>query len=570
MRKEKMINVFCENLSETVYCKPGTTLKELAIEANVKTEWPILAAIVDNQLKELSFPIYNSHNIEFIDYSNGDGARCYTRSLSFILQKAASELFPNYNLIIDYNLQSGLYAELRVREKSGVNGTPEPIELSSQHLSKLKRRMEQLVEADLPFTKEKIRSEVAVEMFKANGREEKALLHKLKGKFFTTVYYLDGYADHYYGPLVYSTGVLTIFDLEPFAYGFMLKYPSITAPYELSKTPYQDKLFDVFKEYSNWCNVLGVRGVGSINRAILDGRAEELIQLSEALHDRKYASIADQLFKRRESLKLVLIAGPSSSGKTSTSKRIALQARVLGMNPVIIEMDNYFVNREQTPVDADGNYDFEVLEAMDMDFLTLQLNQLFDGEEVELPKFDFTQGKRIFNGTKLKLKENDILIMEGIHGLNPRFTSHFKAEKIYKIYASALTSLSLDENNSISTSDVRLLRRMVRDWSFRGMTPEDTLMRWASVRRGEINNIFPYQENADIMFNSALLYELPMLKYYAEPLLRRIAPNSPASVESLRLLKFLSYIKELQPSEIAHIPPTSIMREFIGGSSFSY
>src|SRR3989339_1075553 len=564
-----MIKVYCENLKKTFKCEPGTTLKQFAKQCGVNLRWPVIAAVVDNQLKELSFQIYISHTIQFIDFSHPDGSRTYIRSLNFVLQKAVYELYPEYSLIIDYNLQNGMYAEIREFEPDD-DGTPKAVVMSEDEVALVKNRMMELVAADLPFTRQKIRTEEAVKMFRANNRHEKALLHELRGKFFTTVYFLDGYPDHYYGPLVDSTGALSAWDLESFGRGLLVRSPSINSPYEIIHTPYQYKLFDVFKEYSDWCSIMGVRGVGALNHAIIDGKARDLIHISEALHERKYAAISDEIFKRRDKVKLVLIAGPSSSGKTSTSKRVALQAKVLGLNPVIIEMDNYFVDRDKTPIDKDGNFDFEVLEAMDVDFLNDQLNDLFAGKTVELPKFDFTQGKRVFKGDMLSLGEKDLLIMEGIHGLNPRLTSHIEPDRIFKIYASALTSQSLDENNNISTSDCRLIRRIVRDGSFRGMSPEATILRWASVRRGELNNIFPFQENADIMFNSALIYELPLLKYYAEPSLRRIAPNSPASTESIRLLKFLSYIQELQPSEISLVPPTSVMREFIGGSSFRY
>lgn len=564
-----MIKVYCENLNKTFKCEPGTTLSQFANICGVQLRWPILAAIVDNQLKELGFPIYISHNVRFIDFSHSDGARTYSRSLNFIFQKAVAELYPKYSLVIDYNLQSGMYAEVRELEPN-EDGAPVAITISEDELLVIKGRMQELIDANLPFTRQKIRTEEAVKMFRANNRPEKAALNEMRGKFFTTVYFLDGYPDHYYGPLTQSTGVITSWDLEIYNSGMVLRSPSITSPYEIVRLPYQYKLFEVFKEYSNWCSIVGAHSVASVNNAIISGNARGLIQLSEALHERKYTLIADEIYKRRENVKLIVIAGPSSSGKTTTSKRVALQAMVLGLNPVIIEMDNYFVDRDKTPKDADGNFDFEVLGALDVDFLNEQLNQLFEGKSIDVPKFDFAKGKRVFLGEKLALGEKDILIMEGIHGLNPKLTSHIPSEKIFKIYASALTSLSLDENNNISTSDSRLLRRIVRDGNFRGMTPENTILRWPSVRRGEINNIFPYQENADIMFNSALLYELPLLKFYAEPLLRRIQPNSPASVESIRLLKFLSYVKELQPSEIAHIPPTSVMREFIGGSSFIY
>ncbi|MEZ7883905.1 MAG: nucleoside kinase [Bacteroidales bacterium] len=564
-----MIKVFIENLGQSVECKPGTTLTELLSSVGLKLKWPVLAALVDNQLKELRFEIYIPHNIKFIDYSHPDGYRTYTRSLYFVLQKAMYDLYPQYSLILDYTMQNGMYGELREPSPS-EDGVAKTVILSEDEISAVRKRMQDIINADLPFTRQKIRSSEAIIMFKANNRPEKAFLHKERGKFFTTVYFLDGYADHYYGPLLNSTGMLTVFNFESFSRGFFIQAPSVTRPYELVKTPYQYKLFDVFKEYSDWSSILGVKSIGTLNYAINKGHSTELIQIAEALHERKYADIADEIYRRRDKIKLVLIAGPSSSGKTTTSKRVALQLKVLGLNPVVIEMDNYFVDREKTPRDEDGNYDFEVLGAMDVDFLNKQLNQLFEGETIELPKFDFSVGKRIFRGDMLKLGEKDILIMEGIHGMNPNLTQQISHDKIYKIYASALTSLSIDENNSISTSDNRLLRRIVRDGKFRGASAEDVIMRWPSVRRGEINNIFPYQENADIMFNSALIFELPLLKYYAEPLLRRIPANSPASTDSIRLLKFLSYIQELQPAEIEKVPPTSVMREFIGGSSFSY
>ena len=312
---------------------------------------------------------------------------------------------------------------------------------------------------------------------------------------------------------------------------------------------------------------MGVKGAGALNRTVLSGNIKDLINLSEALHERKYADIADQIYARRGSVKIVFIAGPSSSGKTSTSKRLAIQCRILGMNPKVIELDNYFVDRELTPRDANGEYDFEALGAMDLDFLGQQLNDLLAGKEVEIPKFDFKEGRRVFNGNFMQLHDKDILIMEGIHALNPAMIPGVDSSKVFRVYASALTSLSLDENNNISTSDNRMLRRMIRDNRTRGVKPEETIMRWQSVRRGENRNIFPFQENADAVFNSAHIFELPVLKYYAEPLLRRIAPSSPAYTEAVRMLKFLSYIIPLSPSEIAVIPPTSILREFIDGQT---
>ena len=564
-----MVKIYSEDLEKTIECEADTSLKELLEQSEIKHEWPILAAIVNNQLKELGYRVYNPKNIKFIDYTHPEGFRTYVRSLNFVLQKAVSELYPQHSLTIEYNMQNGMYAEIREFEPN-EDGSPAIVSLSEDEIEAIKERMRKIVAADYPITHEKIPTEEAVELFRANNRTQKALLHELRGKFFCSVYYLNGYADHFYGPLVYSTGVLTHWDIESFSRGLLLRSPSVGNPIEVVKMPYQYKLFDVFKEYSNWCNILGVKGVGSLNKAIISGKGKELIQVAEALHEKKYGMIADEIYRERERVKLVLIAGPSSSGKTTTSKRIALQTKVLGLNPVIIEMDNYFVDRDKTPRDSNGNFDFESLKAVDTKFLSKQINDLFAGKTIELPKFDFAQGKRFFNGERLSIGEKDILIMEGIHALNPEISANMDNEKIFRIYASALTSMSLDENNNISTSDSRLLRRIVRDGNYRGVAPEETILRWTSVRRGEIKNIFPYQENADVMFNSALIYELPLLKYYVEPLLRRIPANSPASIESIRLLKFLSYIQQLQPAEIACVPPTSIIREFIGGSSFVY
>ena len=329
----------------------------------------------------------------------------------------------------------------------------------------------------------------------------------------------------------------------------------------------QDKLYSVLKEHSDWCHIMGVSGVGTLNKCIIEGKAKDLINISEALHERKYARIADMIYSRRDKTRIVAIAGPSSSAKTTTSKRIAMQCRVLGLNPVVIELDNYFVNREFTPRDENGEYDFESLKTMDLKLLNSNLNDLLDGKEIEMPRFNFAEGKREYRGDRLKMSEDDILIMEGIHALNPEMTSEIDNERIFKVYASALTSLSLDENNNISTSDNRLLRRIVRDNRTRGTSPESTILRWPSVRSGETKNIFPFQENADAMFNSALIFELPALKFHVAPLLRRISPRSEAYTEAVRLLKFLDYVVTLSPEEMAAIPPTSIMREFIGGGS---
>ena len=565
--KDNKITVYCDSLKGFLDCAPGTTLGELARTINTGCRYPVLAALVDNMLKELSYPIYASHTIKFLDYTHMDGRRTYTRSLSFVLQKAAVDLFPEYSLFLDYTLPNGLYGELRKDTGDRVYVT-EPA--GADKVSALRRQMASIIQADLPFTKTKMPNDEAVALFRKNGREEKAALVADMEKFFVSVYWLDGYADTFYGPLLERTGEIGVFDLIPYGDGFCLQSPSSEDPETISPYKYQDKLSSVFKEYSRWCSILGAHGIGSVNETIRRGEAKDLIAVGESLHERKYVEIADMINARRDKVKLVLIAGPSSSGKTTTSKRIALQCKVLGLRPLVLAMDDYFLNRENTPKDENGEYDFESIHALDLPFLGGQLNDLFDGKEVELPKYDFVKGERHFDGRKMRMREGDILIMEGIHALNPELTKHIDGERVFRVFASALTSLSVDENNYISTADNRLLRRMVRDNFTRGITPEDTILRWKSVRNGEIRNIFPFQENADVMFNSAMIFELSLLRYYAEPLLERIPPLSEAYAESVRLLKFLSYITPLTPDEIDCIPPTSVMREFIGGSTFEY
>lgn len=526
--------------------------------------YPVLAALVDHKLKELDFKLAMTHEVEFIGYNHPDGRRTYLRSLCFVLQNAVRELFPDKVLVIDHSLPSGLYCKL-IETRKQEDGRCRTLALTQEQLASVKSRMQEIVSADMPFRKEKIDAVTAEKMFEENNQPEKAELQKSLGKFICSVYFLDGHADTFHGPLLPSTGYLKEFDLLPFAEGFCLQFPSEGDFSKVIPVKTQSKIAATLAEYSDWCSIIRINGIGALNKAISEGHAVELINLSEALHERKYAAIADQIYERRGQVKAVFIAGPSSSGKTSSSLRIALQCRVLGLVPKVIELDNYFVDREHTPKDSEGNYDFEALEAMDLKLLNSQLNDLFAGKEVELPKFDFKAGRSMPSGKRISLGEKEILIMEGIHALDPAMVPDVDNSKIFRVYASALTSLNVDENNNISTSDNRLLRRMVRDNRVRGITPEETITRWYSVRRGENCNIFPFQENADAAFNSALIYELPMLKYYAEPLLRRIAPSSPAYTEAVRLLKFLDYIVALSPDEISAIPPTSIMREFIGG-----
>lgn len=564
------IRIYCENTQSYIKVSLGYTLKELAAQLfnDIVPDrgLPVLAALVDNKLKSLDYKIINPHNVRFIGYDHPDGRRTYIRSLCFVLQNVVREMFPDKVLCIDYSLPSGLYCDLREKE-CAEDGRPRRIFLTDSQIYDIEKRMREIVAADLPFSKKMLSLEECCTLFERNNQKEKINLLKSIGRFHYNVYFLDGQADTFYGPLIPSTGLLATFSLMGFNDGFCLQYPMDGEPGKVLPMKRQSKIAGALNEYSDWCTVMGVRGVGTLNEKVLSGKIVDLINLSEALHERKYAEIANQIYDRRGSVKIVFIAGPSSSGKTSTSKRLALQCRILGLNPKVIELDNYFVDRHLTPLDANGDYDFEALEAMDLDFLGKQLNDLLDGKEVEIPRFDFKEGKRFFDGSMMQLHEKDILIMEGIHALNPAMIPGVDSTKVFRVYASALTSLSIDENNNISTSDNRMLRRMIRDNRVRGVIPESTIMRWQSVRRGENRNIFPYQEYADAVFNSAHIFELPVLKYYAEPLLRRISPSSPAFSEASRMLKFLDYIVALSPEEIAAIPPTSILREFISGQT---
>lgn len=562
------ITVYVHELDGFCDCEPGMTLRQIADKTCKKRPFPVLAAYVDNKLKELGYKIYSPHMIRFIDYTDPNGRRTYIRTLSFVLQKAARELFPKQTLFLDYNLPNGLYGEIRA--KGSNSNSLKPVKVSMDDVVRLKRKMQSIIDSDIPIVREKMMNEEAVSLYRENGQMEKAMLTKNMDKYFVSVYKMDDYCDTFYGPLLESTGEITIFDLIPYSDGFCIQSPSSAAPDRITEYKYQDRLSSVFKENSDWCGIIGAHGITSVNQTIRNGESKHMIAIAESLHERKFVKIADMIYARRRKIKLVLIAGPSSSGKTTTSKRIALQCKVLGLNPLVVAMDDYFLDRDKTPRDADGNYDFESVNALDLNLFSTQLNALFAGEEVELPKYNFLDGKQTPSGNKIRLGDNDILIMEGIHALNPKLTEHIGAERIFKVFASALTSLSIDENNCISTTDNRMLRRMVRDNLTRGISPEETILRWPQVRKGEEENIFPFQENADVMFNSSLLFELPMLKYYAQPFLERIPITSEAYSESVRFLKFLSYVEALAPDEISSIPPTSIMREFIGGSTFEY
>lgn len=573
MENENVIRIFCVNDKTYHKVSIGLSLKDFAKQIGIKLvdektneEYVVLAALVDHKLKELDYKIVISHEIEFIGYNHPDGQRTYRRSLCFVLQNAIRALFPDKVLVIDHSLPSGLYCEIcKIKRKD--DGRHDIYFPTDNDLDRIKDEMKRIIASDLPFKKVKMSEEEAEKLFIANNQPDKAELQKSLGKFICSVYFLDGHADTFHGPLLPSTGYLKVFDLMGFSSGFCLQFPSEEDFNKVIPIRRQSKIAATLEEYSDWCSIIGINGIGTLNKAIVEGKAIKLINLSEALHERKYAAIADMIYSRRSQVKVVFIAGPSSSGKTSSSLRLAVQCKVLGLNPQVIELDNYFVDREHTPKDENGEYDFESLEAMDLKLLNQQLNDMVEGKTVEIPIFDFKTGCKKPAGRLMHLEEKDILIMEGIHALDPAMVPDVKSSHIFRVYASALTSLNVDENNNISTSDNRLLRRIVRDNRARGISPEETIERWHSVRRGENMNIFPFQENADVAFNSALIYELPMLKYYAEPLLRRISPSSPAYYESIRLLKFMDFIVGLSPNEIAAIPPTSIMREFIGGQT---
>ena len=552
------IEIFCENSGEPIYCAPGATLLDLSSQSSASSPHRILAALVDNQLKELHYAVYQPHNVRFIDISHSDGQRTYQRSLVFLLQKAVRDLLPDYRLQVKYTVLNGLYCELAGSDKV----------LNEQLLRQIEKRMRELVAEKKPFVRKKLPTEKAIAIFKQNNQPEKALLQQTRGHFYTSVYYIDAYCDHMHGPLVPSSDCLNVFALSMYQEGFVLLMPNPQEPEKPLSVVVQPKLFDIFQENKEWIKILGAHTIGSINRAVQQGEAKRLILVSESLHEKKYAQLADEI-QKREKVRLVLIAGPSSSGKTTSSKRLAIQAQVVGLNPVLLEMDNYFVDREQTPRDAEGNYDFEDIHALDLPLLNQHLQELLAGKEVHIPTFDFSTGKRSFEeGNILKMKPKDVLIMEGIHALNPILTQSVPNEMKYKIYCSALTSVSVDENNRISTTDNRLIRRIIRDSWSRKYTASETIMRWPSVRRGEDRNVFPYQENADIMFNSALTYETYVLRRYAEPLLRRIKPTDLAYSEAIRLLRFLSYFEVLPTGVENYVPSNSILREFIGGSVF--
>ena len=552
---EQLINIRCKNNKKTLKVSIGSTLSEIFSQLDLHMEYGPVSAKVNNKVEGMHYRVYKQKDIEFLDLHSSSGIRAYTRTLFFILCKAAHELYPGCKVAIDIPVSNGYFVDLDL----GRSVTPDDA-------SAIRQRMQQIIDAKLPIHRYEATTEEAIEMFREAGTISKVNLLESSGRLYTTYYDLDGYKDYYYGTLLINTGDIHLFGLEFYYDGLLLRIPSQENPSQLGTFIRQDKMFEIFKEHHRWQDVLGLRTIGDLNKAITNGLSSKLIQISEALQEKKIARIADEIAQRK-GIKIVLIAGPSSSGKTTTCKRLSVQLAVNGLRPIGISLDDYFLDRELTPRDEDGDYDFEHLHSLNIPLLNEQMNALLQGEEVELPRYNFQKGKSEWSGKKLKLEGNEILVIEGIHALNPELTSEISENQIYRVYASALTTILLDNHNYIPTTDNRLLRRIIRDHKYRGVTAQETIRRWASVRRGENRWIFPFQENADAMFNTAMLFELAVIKRQAEPLLEQVTENCEEYAEAYRLLKFLRYIKPIPEDQI---PPTSLLREFLGGSSFEY
>lgn len=553
----KTINITCENTQQDYEVELGTTLRDVKKTVFPENHRHILGALVNNQLQDLQYVVMTSLRVNFIDVTTLDGYSIYSRSLLFVLFKAVSLLFPKKTLRAEYFISNGMFCRI-------VN---KDIILNPDKISQLRDKMQEIIESDLPITREEIPTEEAIRIFRKRGLKDKADLMETRGKLYTSLYYLDDLVDYFYGTLAPSTGCLKTFDLQPYKDGMLLQLPDRSNPSEVLPIIAQDKLFQVFSEHKRWGKILEVTDIGHLNKIVECKFTGPMIKISEALHEKKISQIADKIKARRKKVKVILIAGPSSSGKTTFSKRLAIQLMVNGIKPVNLSLDNYFVNRELTPRDEKGEYDYESIDALDIATFTDNVQRLMKGAEVEIPKFSFETGQRYYDGEKLKISKENVIIVEGIHGLNPKLTQLLPPEALFKIFVSALTSISIDNHNLINPTDNRLLRRMVRDYKYRNYSALDTLKRWESVLLGEQKHIVPYQEEADSMFNSALIYELGALKTQAEPLLREVTQQHPEHSKALRLLKFFSYIRAVPTREI---PPTSIIREFLGGSSFKY
>ena len=552
---KQVIQIRCKNNKKSQKVEIGSTLFDIFSAFDLKMTHGPMSARVNNKVEGMHYRVYNSKDVEFLDMTSSSGSRAYTRTLFFVLCKAVQDIYPATDVVIDIPVSNGFYVDIRL----GRSVVDEDVNI-------IRRRMQEIIDARMPIRRFTVPTEEAVALFLEKGDIEKVKLLKTSGSIYTTYYKIGDYVDYYYGTLLTNTSQLYLFGLEKYYDGMLLRIPSLKNPDVLGEMTRQDKMFEIFKEHHRWQSILGIRTVGDFNQAIDANHATDIINISEALQEKKIAKIAEEIASRK-GVKLVLLAGPSSSGKTTSCKRLSIQLAVNGLKPLQISLDDYFVDREKTPKDASGEYDYESIYALDLDLINEQFNALFRGEEVELPKYDFQSGKSKKSGNRLKMTDNNVLVVEGIHALNPELTAHIPQEQIFRVYASALTTILLDNHNYIPTTDNRLLRRIIRDYKYRGVSAQETIHRWPSVRAGENKWIFPFQENADAMLNTAMLYELAVIKMQAEPLLQQVPENCEEYAEAYRLLKFLKYFKDIPYN---NLPPTSLLREFLGGSSFHY
>ena len=557
---KETVKILCKNNGQSYDVAIGSSLLEVLQTLNLQLPYPIVSAKVNNRSEGLRFRLYNNKDIEFLDLRQSSGMRTYVRSLCFVLYKAVRTLFPKGILRVEHPVSKGYYCNLFLDRP-----------LKAEDVAAIKRQMERIIAENLPFERHECHTDEVIRLFNAQGLSDKVKLLETSGSLYSYYNSCGDTIDFYYGNLLPSTGYLWLWDILPYDEGILLRIPNKEQPDRLEETIKQEKMLEVFKEHLHWNQLMGLNNVGDFNHLCLQGHATDLINLNEALQERKIARIAEAIASRSADgsggVKLVLISGPSSSGKTTFSKRLSIQLMTCGLRPYPISLDNYFVNREETPLDAQGNYDYESLYALDLKLFNDQLQALLRGEEVELPTFNFTTGRKEYKGERLRIDQNTILVLEGIHALNPELTPDIPDGKKFKVYVSALTTISLDNHNWIPTTDNRLLRRIIRDYKYRNYSAQQTISRWPSVRAGEDKWIFPYQENADMMFNSAMLYELAVLRSHAEPILSSVPQNCPEYAEAYRLLKFIRYFTPVQDKEI---PPTSLLREFLGGSSFKY
>ncbi|GHV16935.1 uridine kinase [Bacteroidia bacterium] len=554
---ENKVTIYCTNTESYKDIPVGTNLIQILKEFDVKSRHKIVTAKVNNKTEPLTYQVYNNKTVNFISLSEPSGMRAYVRSLCFLFSRAVAEVCPNAQLLIEHPISLGYFC--RINNVSTVD---------QDMVDAIKAKMQKYIDADIPFQCVEEETVRVVEMFRERGFEDKAILLETSGELYSKYYKMNGAVDYFYGCLTPSTGYVDLFDLELYNDGLLLRIPNRENPVKLEPVIPQKKMYNIYKEHLKFLNIIGLDNVGDMNKANQKGEMPRIIKISEAYQEKAIANIATEIVSHTgNGIKVVLISGPSSSGKTTFRMRLEVQLMVNLIRPVGLSLDDYFVNRENTPLDENGGYDFESLYALDIPKFNEDLEMLLRGEEVELPTFNFTTGQRDYKGHKLQLEKNSILVIEGIHGLNPELTRSIPDNLKYKIYVSALTTISLDDHNWIPTTDNRLLRRLVRDYRYRNYSAIDTISRWPSVRKGEDKWIFPYQENADVMFNSAMMYELAALRKYAEPILSQVPNNVPEYAEAYRLLKFLKYFNYINDREL---PPTSLLREFLGGSSFKY